>query len=235
MPTLRFRCCAVILILIAVCATAAAQTLQAASNQPAGTSNPNLPGLQERHPRYRVNPSDVLSVSFPLSPELNQSVTVQPDGFISLANVGSVYVQGETAAEIVETLNQAYTKTLHDPIIAVDITNFQHSQFTVSGQVEKPGQYELRADTTVTEGVAVAGGFLPTAKTQIFLFHRVSTDWVEVKKLNLRQILNGKNVNEDVHLQPGDMIFVPEKMITTFRKYVPYGTAVGFNPQSAFY
>src|ERR1700747_435320 len=99
----RLRCCAVVLILAAVCGTVSAQTLQAASNQPAAVDtqasiNPNLPSLQDRHARYRVNPSDVLAVSFPLSPEINQSITVQPDGFISLANVGSIYVQGQTVA-----------------------------------------------------------------------------------------------------------------------------------------
>jgi polysaccharide export outer membrane protein len=235
MPTLRSRCSPVLLILVALCGTATAQTLQADSKQPAETSSsPNPPGLQERHPRYRVNPSDVLAISFPLSPEINQTVTVEPDGFVTLANVGSLYLQGQTLPEIVATLTKAYAKILHDPIIAVDLTNFQAPQFTVSGQVEKPGQFPLRYDTTVSEAIAVAGGFQPTAKTQVFLFHRVSTDWVEVKKLNLRQVLNGKNANEDVHLQPGDMIFVPEKLIATFRKYVPYSTGMFVNPASLF-
>jgi hypothetical protein len=56
---------------------------------------------------------------------------------------------------------------------------------------------------------------------------------VEVKKLNVKDIMHGKNVNEDARLMPGDMIFVPEKVIATFRKYVPYG--VGLNPASLLY
>jgi polysaccharide export outer membrane protein len=230
---------------VGICISVLCGTILALSNvvhsQATGTqvasSTPtvNLPALQERHPRYRVMPSDALTISFPLSPELNSTPTVQPDGFITLGNVGSVYVQGLTVSEIVETLKQAYAKVLHEPIIAVDVTNFQKPQFTVSGQVGKPGQYELRSDTTVSEAIAVAGGFLPTAKTQVFFFHRVSSDWVEVKKLNVKQLLHGKNVNEDVHLQPGDMVFVPEKFIATFRKYVPYSAGVGFNPSAALF
>ena len=57
---------------------------------------------------------------------------------------------------------------------------------------------------------------------------------MEVKKLNLKDIYNGKNVNEDALMQPGDTIFVPEKAITIFRKYVPYSVGTAFNPQSAF-
>jgi polysaccharide export outer membrane protein len=169
-------------------------------------------------------------VSFPLSPELDQDVIVQPDGYITLKNIGSVYIQGMTVPEIVETLKRAYSKILHDPIIDVDLTDFQKPYFMVSGQVGKPGQYDLRQDITVSQAIAVAGGFLPTAKTQVFVYHRVSAGWVEVKKLSLKDLLNGKNVNEDVQMQPGDMIFVPEKFITNFRKYVPYSLGLYLQP-----
>jgi len=203
---------------------------------PDNSGRPEIPLIQERHPRYKVMPSDVLSISFPLSTELNQPiVTVQPDGYIVLANVGSVYVQGQTVPEIVEALKKAYAKILHDPIIAVDITNFQHPQFVVSGQVGKPGQYDLRTDITVSEAIAVGGGFLPTAKSQVFLFRRVSRDWMEVKKLDMKSLLNGKKLHEDVQLRPGDMIFVPEKFIAHFRKYVPYAFGVAFNPSSVLF
>jgi len=242
MLKLRLSVGALVLILILMCGASSAQTTQSDSSQSnavqatdAHISNGRGTPFEERYSRYQVMPSDVLSVSFPLIPELQTvSVTVQPDGYITLPNgAGTVYVKGNTVPQIVDTLTKAYSKTMHNPIVAVDLTNFQPPQFTVNGQVGKPGQYPLRIDTTVSEGIAVAGGFLQTAKTQVFLFHRVSPDWVEVKKLNIKQVLKGHDVSEDVHLHPGDMIFVPEKFIANFRKYVPYtlglGTAVGFN------
>ena len=184
--------------------------------------------LEERHPRYSLQREDVLLVTFPLSPELNQTVTVQPDGYINLQSAGSVYAQGLTAPELVLAVKKAYTGILRNPIIDVDVQDFQKPFFTVSGQVGKPGQYELRSDITVAEAIAVAGGMtMFTAKTQVFLFHRVSKDWVEVKKVNLKDILSGKHANEDATIQPGDMIYVPEKFITNFRKYVPYSFNVG--------
>jgi polysaccharide export outer membrane protein len=176
---------------------------------------------------------DILSISFPLSEELSQpSVTVQPDGYITMPNIGSVYVQGMTVPEIVEALKKAYAKILRDPIIDVDLTDFQRPFFVALGQVGKPGQYDLRADITVTEGIAIAGGFTSGAKTQVFLYHRVSDGWMEVKELKLKDILHGKNVNEDAHLMPGDMIFVPEKAITNFRKYVPYTLGAAVYPST---
>ncbi|MGA2098459.1 MAG: polysaccharide biosynthesis/export family protein, partial [Candidatus Acidiferrum sp.] len=194
----------------------------------------------QRNPRYKLQPDDGLVISFPLSPEFDQpshcvqttncSVQVQPDGYIDVEGAGSVYVQGLTVPEVVEALKKAYAGVLHDPIIHVDLVEFQRPFFLVSGQVGKPGQYDLRHDTTVSEAIAIAGGFAPTAKTQVFLYRRVSDSTAEVKELKLKDILHGKNVNEDVHLRPGDMIFVPEKAITKFRKYVPYSVGFGAYP-----
>jgi polysaccharide export outer membrane protein len=206
---------------------------QTASSSPAvqvptvSQSSNAQPHLQQRYPRYIIQRSDVLLLTFPLTPEFNQTVTVQPDGYVNLQNAGSVHVQGLTVPEMTETLQTAYTHVLHKPIINVDLEDFQKPFFTVSGQVGKPGQYELRSDITVAEGLAVAGGMAPTAKTQVFLFHRTSAEWFAVREINMKDILRGKNTNEDATLQPGDMIYVPEKFITNFRKYVPYSANAG--------
>ncbi|HXW57734.1 MAG TPA: polysaccharide biosynthesis/export family protein [Candidatus Cybelea sp.] len=182
----------------------------------------------ERDPRYRICRDDVLVISFPLTPELNQKVSVQPDGFISLQSAGNIRVEGLTVPGVVEAVKKAYASTLHNPIVNVDLVDFQKPFFTVLGQVGKPGQYDLRYDTTVTQAIAVAGGFAASAKTQVFLYRAVSSNWAEVHELKIKDILSGKNIGEDTHLRPGDMIFVPENTITKFRRYVPY--AIAFSP-----
>jgi protein involved in polysaccharide export with SLBB domain len=195
---------------------------------PAKHSTSDQPVLERRYPRYQVQATDVLSLTFPLSPEFNQTtVNVQSDGYISLLSADSLYVKGMSLPEISEAVKKAYAGSLHEPIIEVDLVEYQKPFFLVMGQVGKPGQFDLTHDTTVSGAITIAGGFTPTAKTQVFLFHRVSNDWVEVKKLSLNDILHGKNVNEDAQLSSGDMIFVPEKFITNFRKYVPYAFNVG--------
>jgi len=204
---------------------AAADSADPAITQP----DSGQPQLQRRNQRYKIQHSDTLSITFPLSPEFDQpKAVVQPDGYINLQGAGSVHIEGLTVPEVVDTLKKAYTGILHDPIIDVDLVDFQKPYFMVSGQVGKPGEYELRHETTIAEAIAMAGGLAPTAKTQVFFFHRVSPDWIEVKKFNVNDLLHGKNVNEDPRLAPGDMIIVPEKFITKFRKYVPYGIGTGF-------
>jgi polysaccharide export outer membrane protein len=161
---------------------------------------------------------------------MNQRVTIQPDGYITLQTVGGVYVQDMTVPEVIGAVKKAYAGVLHDPIIDVDLADFQRPYFMVHGQVGKPGQYDLRHDTTVSEAIAIAGGFLPTAKTQVFVYHRINSGWMEVKKLKLKDLLNGKNPNEDIAMQPGDVVFVPEKFIANFKKYVPYTAGAYTNP-----
>jgi len=199
-----------------------------------GSTDTARPQPGERFPRYRINRSDVLNLSFPLSPEFNQTVTVQPDGFITLQGAGSIRILGLTVPETGEAIKKAYTKVLHEPIIDVDLKDFQKAYFIVTGQVTKPGQYDLRYDLTASEAIAIAGGFMPTAKTRVYLYHRSTDGWVQARELKLKDFLHGKNINEDVQIRSGDMIFVPEKTITKVRKYIPYGIGVpiGTSPLS---
>lgn len=220
------------------CCIAVAQSPQSTSGQSGSQGAASIPTIepsptfQSRYPRYQVAPSDVLTISFPLSVELNQSVKVQPDGFITLGNLGSVYVEGQTTPEVAETLKKAYAKILHDPIIVVDLTNFQAPRFTIFGQVSRPGEYALRYPTTVSQAVAIGGGLLGSAKYQALLLRRVSSDWMEVKKLNVNALVHGKKVSEDIPLQPGDMIYVPETTLAKVKRYLPYSTGIGVSPQS---
>jgi polysaccharide export outer membrane protein len=234
---LRSNLYSVLVVCLAVTFCLAVPTLDAqnSTSSPGGATQASLtvstgssqPQLQQRYPRYKIQNQDALLLSFPLSPELNQTVTVQPDGYINLQTAGSLHIQGMTVPEVVDALQKAYSGILHDPIINVDLEDYQKPFFTVSGQVGKPGQYELRQNISLAEGIAVAGGLAATAKTQVLLFHRTSQDMFEVKKFNLKDILNGRHLDEDATLKPGDMVFVPEKAITHFRKYVPYAFNMG--------
>src|SRR5580704_15408833 len=125
-------------VLCAIC-TVAVVGPQLSVGQTPQTSQPTL---EERHPRYVLQRQDVILLTFPLSPELNQTVTIQPDGYINLQNAGSVYAQGLTVPGLILAVKKAYQGILHDPIVDADLTDFQKPQFTVSGQVAKPGQYE---------------------------------------------------------------------------------------------
>ena len=205
------------------------------SESNATTSNGQRTGhtggsFAERNPRYKVQRDDVLALTFPLSPELNQTVTVQPDGYVDLQGGESIHIQGMSVPEIVAEIKKAYAHVLNEPIVNVSITDYQKPFFVVSGQVAKPGQYFMRYDMTVAEAIAVGGGLTPGAKTQAFLFRKDTNNWAQVRELKLNDLVNGKSGNEDLLVKPGDMIYVPEKLVVKFRKYVPYGIGMSLSP-----
>jgi polysaccharide export outer membrane protein len=185
------------------------------------TPSPARSQLQTRNPRYQVRPADVLDILFAPTTEFNQSVAVQPDGYITLREAKDIYVQGKTIPELTEAIGVAYANILRNPTITVVLKEFEKPHFIVGGKVEKPGKYELRADTTVSEAVAIAGSFTEKAKhSQVLLFRRTSDDWMEVRKVDLKAIFRGE-ISEDIHLRPGDMIYVPQNRVSKIKPFIP--------------
>lgn len=202
-------------------AVSAASNLSSNADSATKISSQNH-SFSQRDPRYRLEPGDAFDVAFELSPEFNQHVTVQPDGFISLRGIDDIHVANQTVPQLSATLKTAYGKILSDPLISVVLTDFQKPYFIANGQVKSPGKYELRGDITVTEGIAIAGGFLDSAKhSQVLLFRRVDDEMSQATIINVKKMLNNKNLHEDLHLQPGDMLVVPKNRISKIQPYLP--------------
>jgi len=191
-----------------------------------------MPVLQQRFPRYRVRAGDVLEVNFTFSSEFNQTVTVQPDGYVTIRGLGDLRIQDKTVPEVVEAMRTAYGKILHDPEITVELKDFEKPYFIVSGEVARPGKYDLRGETTILQAVAVAGDFKSQSKSsQVLLFRRVSDDWAEVREVDIKQMLRSKNLTEDLHLRPGDMVFVPKNPWSRLERFIPVPSlGMFFNP-----
>jgi polysaccharide biosynthesis/export protein len=167
-----------------------------------------------RDESYRIEPSDVIEIFFTFTPEFNQAVTVQPDGFISLRGAGQVKIGGLTIPKATNSVIAAYSATLHAPAITLALKEFSRPTFVIAGYVAKPGKYDLHGDVTLTDAVAIAGGFAMGAKdSSVLLFRRVSRETVEVKKFNVKQMLGKGRLTEDPVLQAGDSIFVSESPI----------------------
>lgn len=195
-----------------------------ANATPASTeTNGDHPQPHQRNPRYRIESGDILELSFRYTPEFDQEVTVQPDGFVQLKGIqNDVHIQGLTVPEVIETLKKAYVNVLNDPVISVVLRDFEKPYFIAGGQVGKPGKYDLRGTTTATQAIAIAGGFADFSKSsQVLLFRHYSDDLVEVKVLNLNRVLKDKTYREDLQLQPGDMLFVPKTFMAKIDRFLP--------------
>jgi polysaccharide export outer membrane protein len=184
-----------------------------------GSGNPRLGGGSR--PLYRLNRSDVVALSFTLSPEFDQTLTVQPDGYIALKDAAPVLAQGLTLQELRDAVRRAYTGYLHDPQVAVALKDFEHPYFVAGGEVGKPGKYELRSETSILEAVQIAGGFTHEARhSQVLLFRPVNDDVVEAHIFDLKKMLKERNLGEVAHLQPGDLVFVPQNSISKIERFL---------------
>jgi polysaccharide biosynthesis/export protein len=211
-----------VLLMLIACLGTSAQVATAQPQDAASAAGVNKLGFSERHPRYLLRPGDVFDVSFEYTPEFNQTVAVQPDGYISLRDVGDIYVAGLATPVVTQKIGDAYGKILNKPAISILLKDYEKPYFIADGQVGHPGKYELRGDTTVVQAVAMAGGFLTSAKhSDVILFRRVSDEWVESKVLDVKKMQNSHNLSEDVHLRPGDMVFVPKSKISKIQPYLP--------------
>lgn len=192
------------------------------TSRAAATASAPSNGFQQRDPRYTMRPGDILALTFTLTPEFNQSVTVQPDGYVTLRGAGDVLIKGQALPQVSETIRKAYAKIMRDPIIFVTPTKFESPSIVVGGQVDKPGKYEWTGEITLTQAIALAGGFKDSAKhSQVLLFRRVSNDWAETKIVNVKDMLKRNDLHEDPILRPGDMLFVPKNAVSKIRPYLP--------------
>jgi len=190
------------------------------------------PTFQQRHPRYRIHAGDVIAFNFSFTPEFNQTVTVQPDGFITLREVGDIQVVDKTSPEVIDGVRAAYAKVLHDPVISIELKDFEKPYFVVGGEVSHPGKFDLHGDTTVVQALTMAGGLSDRARSsEILLFRRISKDTVEVKRVDFKHMVAMKDLSEDLHLQSGDMILVPKSNMAKISRFIPFPSlGMYFNP-----
>jgi len=188
---------------------------------------------QKRDWRYELRPGDSFSIRFPFTPEFNQQdVAVQPDGYVTLQGLGEVSVAGKSLPELRKQLQEAYSKIVSPQEITVELKDFEKPYFVVGGEVGHPGKFDLRSDITVTEAVAIAGGFKDSSKhSQVLLFRRVSDEWMQAKILDVKKMLKAGDLGEDSHLRPGDMIYVPKNTISKIKPFLPTSyVGAAYNP-----
>jgi len=182
--------------------------------------SPALTGV--RRPLYRLHKSDVVEIRFTFSPEFDQTTSVQPDGYVALKGAGDLVAEGLTVSELRDSVRSAYASVLRDPQVSVILKDFEKPYFLAGGQIGHPGKYELRSPTSVAEAVAIAGGFTEQARhSQVVLFRKITAGVVETRVLNIKAMLASRNLEEDIEVKPGDMVFVPQNRISKIRKYLP--------------
>src|SRR5262245_36177409 len=180
---------------------------------PAGRASADMSAvLADRQP-YLIRVGDLLDVRFYKTPELNvEEVPVRSDGKVSLDLVGEVQAAGLSTDELSANLRSAYSRELEDPRIAVIVREFG-GQVYVGGEVGKPAALKFEEGITALQAIQSVGGFNDKASLENVILMRRTSQRYEGYRLFLKEALEGDDYNQDVALQPNDVVFVPKSRI----------------------
>ena len=158
---------------------------------------------------YRLLPGDNLNVSVWKEPELQREIIIRPDGFFSFPLVGDIEAKGKSVREVERELIEKLDKYIPEPVLTVSVVEALGNRVFVIGQVQRPGQYIVNPMVDVLQALALAGGMTPFAAVNDIRVVRRSGDRLVVLDFKYGEVEKGKNLNQNVILQAGDVVVVP--------------------------
>jgi polysaccharide export outer membrane protein len=153
---------------------------------------------------------DVLKITFPGAPNLNDSQQIRRDGKIALSMVGEVVAAGLTPADLEKEILKLYSSQLVTKEVTVTVTSSSFPIF-VTGAVIRPGKILSDHPITALEAIMEAGGFdYSKADLGHVRVVRNRKDGTKNYTLNLKEALEAKQ-STPFYLKPSDIVYVPEK------------------------
>jgi polysaccharide export outer membrane protein len=174
-----------------------------ASDIPASSQSPSA-----NSPQMTLGPSDVIRLTVWKNPDLSQTITIAPDGFISLPLVGNVQAVGLTSGQLEKTIAARLATYVVNPEVTVGIVEIRSRQVYILGQVSKPGSFPLIVPIHVLQLIAQAGGLTTYANRKGIVVLRPEQGGLKKISFNYNDVVRGDG-KENIVLQPGDSVFVP--------------------------
>lgn len=196
---LKLLACAALLL---IPATLAAQTARDVTGLQAVSADAGLID-------YTIGPEDVLGVIFWRDTEMSGDVTVRPDGRITLPLIGEIRAAGLTPEDLKKQIQAAAVKYLSDANVAVVVRQIQSRKVYITGFVTTPGAYPLTGPRTVMQLISLAGGVTEFADSNNITIMRTVNGKTTSHKFNYKDVARGKNLEQNLLLQPGDTVVVP--------------------------
>jgi polysaccharide export outer membrane protein len=160
-------------------------------------------------PSYVIGPNDVLEIHVWKEPDFSRKLLVRPDGQITLPLIGDIQASGKTTAGLNAIIHERLKNYIDNPEVTVILVESHSKNFYIIGKVNQPGTYPLNQSMTVLQALSVAGGLAEWADKDSIRIIRRSNGKEEIIRFNYKKVISGKNMEQNVLLQPGDTIIVP--------------------------
>lgn len=158
---------------------------------------------------YHVGPGDVLEISVWKDESLSRSLIIPPDGMLSFPLIGDINVTNLTVTDIRQTVTKRISEFVPDATVTVMLSEINSLRGYVIGKVNNPGVYQIGMDTSVMQILAMAGGLNPFASEgSIHILRRENQKTIKIP-FDYREVLKGKNLEQNILLKRGDVVVVP--------------------------
>jgi polysaccharide biosynthesis/export protein len=171
--------------------------------------SPGSTHTTEIDPEYKIGPQDILRIDVWKEPEISRVVPVRPDGKISLPLLNDVQAAGLTAIQLAGIISEELKKYIAGPQVTVSVAEINSRRVYVTGEVSRAGAMQLLPNMTVLQALSSSGGFTQFAKIKNIYVLRMIDGKQEKLPFNYKEVVNGRKPEQNIMLQPGDVIVVP--------------------------
>jgi polysaccharide biosynthesis/export protein len=159
---------------------------------------------------YRIHGGDRLLVGVYDDPKMPpMDVTVTPDGKFSFPLLGVLVAGGKTPEQLRTEMETRLRKYVAEPVVTVTVTEVKGNVAYVIGQVSKPGMITMNPAVNILQALSIAGGGNPYAKMDSIIVIRNSPGGQRVLNFHFGQVSAGRNLEQNVQLESGDVVVVP--------------------------
>ena len=158
---------------------------------------------------YKIGPQDILRIDVWKELEISRTAPVRPDGKISLPLLNDVQAAGLTPMQLAAVIGEGLKKYITNPQVTVSVAEINSRRIYVTGEVLKPGAFPLLPNMTVLQALSSSGGFSQFARVKNIYVLRKEEGKDVKHPFNYRDVVSGKKPEQNILLEPGDVIVVP--------------------------
>ena len=158
---------------------------------------------------YHIGPGDIIEISVWKDPDLSRMLVVPPDGIIAFPLINSIDVTHLTVDELKNILKQKLSEFIPDATVTVMLTEINSLKAYVIGKVQRSGEFPISLESNVMQILAQAGGLTPFASDGNIKILRQKGNKIIKIPFDYGEVEKGKNLEQNILLQPGDVVVVP--------------------------
>ena len=179
--------------------------------------NPELPtadfAAKTEAPLYRIGPGDSLEIFVWRNDDLSRSVTVRPDGRITVPLVEDLYVTDRTPTELAREIEKALAVYIQNPLVTVMVNGFNgpfDQQIRVLGEAQQPLAIPFQADMTLLDVMIRVGGVTEFADGDNAILVRLSDGEMREYRVRIDSLVRDGDISANIAVLPGDVLIIPE-------------------------